>query len=394
MTADVVGEVLRGLIAAREVLLDRLGHDDVEIASENSADVAEFGGAVFADDSCGFGDGSAFQVVGESACQQFIHDDAQRIDVATNIDVGGIAHDLLGAHVGERADELTYVGAKGRDDEVIKHGARDAKVEDLWFASFCDEDVARLEVSVDHAALMGVMNCVAERGEDREPFLRAWVLLRNELREIAAFDQFHRDERLIAAIVLRGASFVDLGDARVEQATKHFCFVLKASENAGGVEASADDFERDGAVWAVLLGAIDDAHAADSQQVFDGVGAQLRACGERWFVTVMVKARARCGELTDFLGVEERAGLRGFVDECADGFFEFCIVFAAMIDEGGARACGQVDCFREDFLGDGCARVIHHAPQHNSKGWGRHCGREHCPPSRDTATDAQRPSRF
>ena len=50
--------------------------------------------------------------------------------------------------------------------------ARHAEVEDLRLAGLVDEDVARLEIAMDQAALVRVLHGVADPGDELEPLPR------------------------------------------------------------------------------------------------------------------------------------------------------------------------------------------------------------------------------
>ena len=77
--------------------------------------------------------------------------------------------DLLGAHVADRADHL----ARHRLHRRLQLGlrrAREPEVEHLGLARFGDEDVGRLQIAVDDAALVRVLDGVGDLGDEREPF--------------------------------------------------------------------------------------------------------------------------------------------------------------------------------------------------------------------------------
>ena len=73
---------------------------------------------------------------------------------------------LLGAHVLERADDLAELGEHRAFGEPLGGGLGHAEVDDFGHrlaVVFGDEDVRRLEVAVDDALLMGVLDGLADR---------------------------------------------------------------------------------------------------------------------------------------------------------------------------------------------------------------------------------------
>ena len=114
--------------------------------------------------------------VGQAAGQQLVQDHAQRVHVAARVELERIGEHLLGAHVGERADELPDVGLQRRL-RVAVGDARHAEVEDLRLPGFVDQDVARLQVAVDDAALVRVVDRVADLRHQLQPLARVQMML-------------------------------------------------------------------------------------------------------------------------------------------------------------------------------------------------------------------------
>ena len=77
------------------------------------------------------------------AVQQLVQDHSQRVDVSRGID--RVAFDLLGRHVGRRADHA----AGGGQPVLVVDQLGDSEVEDLGLAPVRDQDVVRLEVAMD-----------------------------------------------------------------------------------------------------------------------------------------------------------------------------------------------------------------------------------------------------
>ncbi len=111
------------------------------------------------------------------------------------VDVLG-AHDLLGAHVVRRADERA--GARGAAHDADLGPLRDAEVEQLHehlaAPGVAEEDVGRLDVAVDDAALVRLGQGARQLRDDRDDLARshrpagAQVVL-----EVAPLEQLHDD---------------------------------------------------------------------------------------------------------------------------------------------------------------------------------------------------------
>jgi hypothetical protein len=86
------------------------------------------------------------------AGEQFVQDDAQGVDVGAGVDLGGVACDLLGAHVGDGADDLADVGLDGGGALIGTGDASHTEIEDLGAALRIDEDVGGLEVAVAYTS--------------------------------------------------------------------------------------------------------------------------------------------------------------------------------------------------------------------------------------------------
>ena len=86
--------------------------------------------------------------------QQFVGDDADRIEVGMRVDFG--AEKLFGRHVMRRAEHVADLRQVGRLD------ARDAEVADLDAAVAVDEDIRRLDVAVHDAFGVGMADAVEQ----------------------------------------------------------------------------------------------------------------------------------------------------------------------------------------------------------------------------------------
>ena len=137
--------------------------------------VALFGGDGdrFADDllHAGGQQGQVDHAVAQFAEDQFVCNDAQRIDVGLESGIGGVLF-LLGGHVIGGAHHLAC-----RFGSIVFMELGDPEIDHFHFAIFGDDDVFRFEVAVDHAMSVEVAEGVGHLEDDGEaPFERERLL--------------------------------------------------------------------------------------------------------------------------------------------------------------------------------------------------------------------------
>ncbi len=271
---DIGGELCGGLVSAGDVLLERAGDDGIEIAGEGAVEGAHRGRVLLDDDAHGLGDGAAGERERQPTGEQFVGDGAQRVDIASGVDLVGVAGGLLGAHVRERADDLSGVGAEGVGGLVGAGGSGDAEVQDLGLAErvgveSLDENVAGLEVAVDESSAVGVLDGLAESDDERQPVIAREGELVAVGLDVRTGDELHGEIGLVSAVEVDHAGLVDLGDARVLELAEDLGFSSKSLDAAWGHGVPAHDLESDGAARALLDGLVDDAHAAAAEFALD-----------------------------------------------------------------------------------------------------------------------------
>ena len=139
--------------------------------------------------------------------------------------------DLLGTHVAHGPDHL----ARHRLHRGLQVGlrrAREAEVEHLRLARLGDEDVGRLQVAVDDAALVRVLHGVGDSATSRA-LPRSSSLLRDVVVERAAAHQLHREVGLRTEARVGDARLVDLRDAGMLQAAEELDSCSKRRSIAG-----------------------------------------------------------------------------------------------------------------------------------------------------------------
>ena len=215
---------------------------------------------------------------GSRTRQQLIQDHAERVDVAPRVDVLRAHLGLLGAHVLGRADELALLGEDRRLGQSLVERLGDAEVDDLGrglTVLVLDEDVARLEVAVDHALGVRVLHRLAHLDEQPQPIRKTQSMPIAMLRDGQALDQFHREP---GPCLLGQPAVEDFRDAGVVHDGKRLPLGLKPRDDRPRVHARLDDLERDHASHGLgLLGLVDHAEAALAEDLADGEVPDARA---------------------------------------------------------------------------------------------------------------------
>ena len=123
---------------------------------------------------------------------ELVEGEAERVDVGGRAGAG--AGRLLRRHVGERADDLAGGGQRRSvvergDPEVGEQRALREPALDAARADRADEDVVGLDVAVDDAGLVGVLERGAELGADVGEVAVAERLGRGELAQVRSLDE-------------------------------------------------------------------------------------------------------------------------------------------------------------------------------------------------------------
>ena len=85
-----------------------------------------------------------------------------RVLPSTTCYLPGLAPRLLRGHVSRRAQHRVRVRLRA----VLRHQLRQPKVRQVGHAVGVEQNVARLDVAVQHAALMGVMDRAGDGGDE------------------------------------------------------------------------------------------------------------------------------------------------------------------------------------------------------------------------------------
>ncbi len=183
--------------------------------------------------------------IGRHARQAVVEQRAERVDVCAAVERSPLR--LLRRDVVAGAEHASGVGQRG-----LVVDARDAEVGQLRVPVGRQQDVVRLDVAVDHAALVGVGQGVGHLHRDRERLGEGQrALQRDALVQVAAVDELAHDERTPI-----GLAAVDDGhDARVREQRERAGLALEAVDRIGRFEpARMQQLDRDGASELLVVG--------------------------------------------------------------------------------------------------------------------------------------------
>jgi hypothetical protein len=324
---DVPGQSARRLVAARAILLERPHHDPVQLAPHLAGQPGGIGAALrrqavervggarepragllrvhLADQPERLGEGGRAPQRGglerRAADEELVEQDPEGVDVRPRVDVPGDVR-LLRAHVLERPHDLSQLGVHRAVDEPLVQRLGHAEVDDLRHRLALldrDQHVRRLDVAMEDALLVGVLDGVADRQEQPEALGDGGLPLVAVLRQRHALDQLHRE---VGHARLGGARVEHGGDVRVAHQGQCLALRLEALQELLGVEAHPDHLQGHPAPDRLgLLGDPDGAHAALAQLLAQPVRSDADL------------GRGRLGFLVGAQGLQardERVGLR------------------------------------------------------------------------------------
>jgi len=188
---------------------------------------------------------------GAPSRQCLVEDHAERKEIAPR--VHGLSPGLLRAHVGDRPRRESLRGQPRRALDV-----GNSEVGQLRGALGIHDDVRGLDVAVDHAPRVRVGECFRDRAPDRDHLGDAERAFRDASGERLALDVLHDQARAIAV----GFERVDRGDMRMGERGEGPSLAAEALARVwvgGGL--SRQEFERDAAAQALVLGKENFAHA-------------------------------------------------------------------------------------------------------------------------------------
>src|SRR6266567_3679909 len=269
MPPEIRGEIRRAWVASALVFFEGFRRDGLQIAAEFAAHGPEWIRLLLGNDVDGFRHMPS-TLVGHTTGEQFVQDQAQGIYVAARIELCRIRPDLLGTHVRQCPDKFSKVRSAG--DLCIAIGdARDAKIQDFRLPCFIDQDVARLQIAMNNAAVVSMLRCLADPDDQIQALRHRQAMSGGVFEQSVAMDSLHGKERSST----RDSGFVNLSDAGMLEAAEHVRFTLKAAENFWNRQSRLHNLERHNTAWIFLLGFIHNAHSTLADETDDAIGAEI-----------------------------------------------------------------------------------------------------------------------
>ncbi len=128
---------------------------------------------------------------GQLAGEHLVEDHAQGIDVGTVVDLQWVL-DLLGGHVLRRAHDLSRAGER-QVVRFLAHQLGDAEVGDLHLAAPVEQDVLGLDVSMDDAHVVGILQGVADLRDDGQRLRGRQLAVVQQTAEVYPVDELHEE---------------------------------------------------------------------------------------------------------------------------------------------------------------------------------------------------------
>jgi hypothetical protein len=298
-SGDIVAQFACALVAPTAILVERLHHDPVEFAAHDRSELARLaapparqprkalarlaqararrGRLDLTDDPLEFAEGrraKPLAVEGRRAGEQFIHKDADRIDIGSRIDIKR-SLGLLRTHVFRRADELAMLGEERALDDAGARRLGDAEVDDAGEGPSVlrrDENIRRLQVAVDDSLLVGVMDRPTDLHDELETLGDGEAVRVAVARDRIAGAELHHE---IGPAAGGGAGIEHLRDVRMVHEGEGLPLLFEARDDLPRIHAELDDLERDLAPHRrFLLGHEDDAEAALADLLKQAIGAE------------------------------------------------------------------------------------------------------------------------
>ena len=219
--------------------------------------------------------------------EQSVQDRSQSVDVAQGRHQPLAPGGLLGSHVGRRAED----GARFGQAAIVLDLLRQAEVAHMRFALLVKENVGRLEITVEDAALVGVVNSLGDRDHELRGVLRVGGVRRECPAQARTADQLHREITL--AVVL--SHLVDRHDVGMVEPGDRLGLVLEPPQlRLAGERARPDHLQRHEAIETDLAGLVDDAHGAAAQLPANLVVAEVANPGA-WIHGTIITCRSVAG---------------------------------------------------------------------------------------------------
>ena len=214
------------------------------------------------------------------AGQHLVEHGPEREDVAA--DISGFSLGLLRAHVGDGADDGSFVGDGGYGSRGIVwvhrrriQELRETEIENLDHALFCGHDIPGLQIAMDHTGFMGGGQGVGNLSGIAQSFCGRQAAARDHLGQRLARHVLH-DKEVETALLDHVVNDDDVGMIQCGECTGFLQKSLPASRI--GCLRGGEELDRDGTIQARVVRFIYHAHAALAEFLEDIVMSELPAC--------------------------------------------------------------------------------------------------------------------
>ena len=275
--AQVGGELARRGVALFGRSRRRLAQDVVRIPAQAAVVAARRPRHFGRDPDHRLAERFAAHVDRQVSGEHLVGDDAERVHIAAHIPGTAVAQHPLRRAVRQRAGEP---GRFLADVACVRH-AEVEKLRARLRIGLDDEDVLGLEIAMQHATLVRMIEGVGDAREQRQPVPPRGPAVKHvrEQRHPVG-DEFHGEERNRARSGLRDADLVHLHDARMVEAGLRRDLDGETPLHRPSV-GTGDDLERHFPRRPLLPGAIHDAVRAAPEQAEDLEARQPSAYRER-----------------------------------------------------------------------------------------------------------------
>ena len=205
---------------------------------------------------------------GRLASQHFVKHGSQAINVRGHGHIARFASGLLGRHIGRSAQHRLRQRQAGIGFENLGQ----SEVGQIRFARLIEQNIARFEVAVEDAALVGMVNRPGDLNHELDSGALSQGLGLELSRQVGPINQPHGKE--LPAVRL--ANLIDGSNVRVIQPGGRLCLGLEPLHHARtGQFARRNHLEGHLPVWTPLARAEDNPHPATGNFVEQFIAGEL-----------------------------------------------------------------------------------------------------------------------
>ena len=273
--AQVGGQIARRGVTPPRLLCQRLQADRLQIARNAIVELAQALRLVVENLVQQHPEVAA---EGELAGEQFVEDDTEAVHVAAAVDLARLTGRLLRAHVRRCAYDRPILS----DPNVSGVALGEAEVHQARPANAVQHHIGRLDVTVDDAALMGVIERFGKSGRDLAALAEGQPTGRHAVAERDAFYQFAGHERL----AVHPPGIEESNDMWMLQTGDIHGLTQEAVDFGGIVVEVARQLEGNEAIQLRVAGTIDAAKSAAAEQPEQLILADAPRVGEPLLRTI------------------------------------------------------------------------------------------------------------